>query len=430
MFIGALRGVLGLLRSVFMGIRMWCETLDVRRARAAVLVAAAVGLLARTVIAANSPGPADVRFFQGFAKAIAVHGPIRIYEQSLPGLPVYNHPPLAGWMLLGLNSLSEFGISFATLIRWPASIADFLCVLLVFEIVRRRAALRTAVLCATGVALSPVLIATSGYHGNTDAVAVMFALAAAHLLADRKSPLAAGVAAALSISVKFVPVVAIPVLLVAALRAGRPVLVRFAAGFTAVSALVWGPVLATVPQDLLRNVLEYAGGGYRFWGLVRFADVFGLPESVITFMQGGGHFLLVLLCVAAGVRLAWLRPAQLPGAVAVTLGLLLLLSTASGLQYLTWAAAGMFALGFWEGVAYSCVLGLTAVLGYSGRSAVRWGEPVLYLGAAGWIVLAAGLATGVHRLLTARPGVDPAGRSGRDEVSAPRTSQPSGSAVT
>lgn len=349
MFIGALRGVLGLLRSVFMGIRMWCETLDVRRARAAVLVAAAVGLLARTVIAANSPGPADVRFFQGFAKAIAVHGPIRIYEQSLPGLPVYNHPPLAGWMLLGLNSLSEFGISFATLIRWPASIADFLCVLLVFEIVRRRAALRTAVLCATGVALSPVLIATSGYHGNTDAVAVMFALAAAHLLADRKSPLAAGVAAALSISVKFVPVVAIPVLLVAALRAGRPVLVRFAAGFTAVSALVWGPVLATVPQDLLRNVLEYAGGGYRFWGLVRFADVFGLPESVITFMQGGGHFLLVLLCVAAGVRLAWLRPAQLPGAVAVTLGLLLLLSTASGLQYLTWAAAGMFALGFWEG---------------------------------------------------------------------------------
>lgn len=430
MFIGALHGVVGLLRSVFMGIRMWCETLDVRRARAAVLVAAAVGLLVRTVIAANVPGPADVRFFQGFAQAVAAHGPIRIYEQSMPGLPVYNHPPLAGWMLLGLNSLSEFGMSFATLIRWPASIADFLCALLVFEIVRRRAALRTAVLCAAGVAVSPVLIATSGYHGNTDAVAVMFALAAAHLLADRRSPLAAGAAAALSISVKFVPVVVIPALLVAALRGGRPVLVRFAAGFAAVFALVWGPVLVTVPQDLQRNVLEYAGGGYRFWGLVRFADVFGLPESVIAFMQGGGHFLFVLPCVAAGVWLAWLRPAQLPGVVAVTLGLLLLLSTASGLQYLTWAAAGMFVLGPWEGFAYSCVLGLTAVLGYSGRSAVSWSEPVLYLGAAGWIVLAAGLATGVRRLLSARPGVARTGRSGGAQVSAPRTSQPSGSAVT
>ncbi|MFG3142160.1 glycosyltransferase family 39 protein [Streptomyces sp. NPDC048211] len=409
---------------------MWCETLDVRRARAAVLAAAAVGLLVRVVIAANVPGPADVRFFQGFARAVAVHGPIRIYEQPLPGLPVYNHPPLAGWMLLGLNSLSEFGMSFATLIRWPASLADFLCSLLVFEIVRRRAALRTAVLCAVGVALSPVLIATSGYHGNTDAVAVVFALAAAHLLADRKSPLAAGAAAALSISVKFVPVVVIPALLVAALRGGRPVLVRFAAGFAAVFALVWGPVLATVPQDLQRNVLEYAGGGYRFWGLVRFADVFGLPDSVIAFMQGGGHFLFVLLCVAAGAWLAWLRPAQLPGVVAVTLGLLLLLSTASGLQYLTWAAAGMFVIGLREGLAYSCVLGLTAVLGYSGRSAVRWSEPVLYLGAAGWLVLAAGLVTGVHRLLAEPPGAAPAGRSGPARVSVPRTSQPSGSAVT
>lgn len=370
-----------------------------------------------------------MRFFQGFAKAISVYGPIRIYEQPLPGLPVYNHPPLAGWMLLGLNSLSEWGTSFATLIRWPASIADFLCVLLVFEIVRRRATPRTALLCGIGVAVSPVLIATSGYHGNTDAVAVMFALAAAHLLADRRSPLAAGVAAALSISVKFIPVVVIPALLVVALRGGRPVLVRFAAGFAAVFALVWGPVLVTVPHDLQKNVLEYAGGSYRLWGLVRFADVFGLPEPVIAFMQGGGHFLFVLLCVAVGVRLAWLRPAQLPGVVAVTLGLLLLLSTASGLQYLTWAAAGMFVLGFWEGFAYSSVLGLTAVLGYGGRSPVRWSEPVLQLGAAGWIVLAAGLATGVHRLL-ARPGGEAAGPAGEAQVSVPRTTRHSRSAVT
>ncbi|MFB7558078.1 hypothetical protein [Streptomyces brevispora] len=400
-----------------------------RRARAVVLVAAAVGLLTRMIIAANMPGPADVRIFAGFAKALTVYGPVRIYEQPLPGLPVYNHPPLAGWMLLGLNSLSELGMSFATLIRSPASIADFFCALLVFEIVRRRATLGKAVLCGVGVAASPVLIATSGYHGNTDEVAIMFALAAAHLLADRKSPLAAGVAAALSISVKFIPVVVVPALFVAALRGGRPVLVRFAAGFGALFALVWGPVLVTVPQHLKQNVLEYAGGSYRLWGLVRFADVLGLPDSVITFMQGGGHFLFVLVCVAAGVWLAWLRPAQLPGVVGVTLGLLLLLSTASGLQYLTWGAAGTFVLGFWEGLAYSCVVGLTAILGYSGSSAVRWSEPVMHVGAAGWIVLAAGLATGVRRILATRPDTPAKTPAGRAPLSAPRTSQPSGSTV-
>ncbi|MFB6776676.1 hypothetical protein ACFCX0_04425 [Streptomyces sp. NPDC056352] len=412
-----------------MGIRMWCATWSVRRARAVVLVTAAVGLLVRMLIAANTPGPADVRIFQGFAKAITVYGPIRIYEQPLPGLPVYNHPPLAGWMLLGLNELAEIGMSFGTLIRSPASIADFFCALVVFEIVRRRGSLRTAVACGTGVALSPVLIATSGYHGNTDAVAVTFALAAAYLLADRKAPLAAGVAAALCISVKFVPVVVIPALFVVALRGGRPVFVRFTAGFTALIALVWGPVLVTVPENLKENVLEYAGGNYRLWGLVRFADVLGLPEPFIAFIRGEGHFLFVVICVAVGVWLAWVRPAQLPGVVAVTMGLLLLLSTASALQYLTWAAAAMFVIGFWEGLAYSCLLGWTAVLGYQGRSAVRWSETVLQLGAAGWFVLAIGLVSGVRKILAASPDAPSPTSAERASVTAPRASRPSGSAV-
>ncbi|MFB7212067.1 hypothetical protein [Streptomyces sp. NPDC056255] len=357
------------------------------------------------------------------------YGPIRIYEQPLPGLPVYNHPPLAGWMLLGLNELSELGIPFGTLIRSPASIADFFCALVVFEIVRRRASLGAAVACGVGVAASPVLIATSGYHGNTDAVAITFALVAAHLLVDRKAPLTAGVAAALSISIKFIPVVVIPALLLVALRAGRPAFVRFSAGFAALVALVWGPVLLTVPQNLKENVLEYAGGGYRLWGLVRFADLFGLPQSFITFIEGDGHFLFVLACVAAGVWLAWLRPAQLPVVVAVTMGLLLLLSTASALQYLTWAAAGLFVVGFWEGAAYSCLLGLTAVLGYRGRSAVHWSETVLHLAELGWVVLAAGLVSGVRKILAARPEPSVRPPAGRAPLPAPCTSQPTDCAV-
>ncbi|WP_326742134.1 hypothetical protein [Streptomyces sp. NBC_01768] len=399
------------------------------RARAVVIIAAAAGLIARMLIAANMPGPADVRIFHGFAKAIVRYGPIRIYEQPLPGLPVYNHPPLAGWMLLGLNELSELGIPFGTLIRSPASIADFFCAIVVFEIVRRRGSLGAAVACGVGVAASPVLIATSGYHGNTDAVAITFALAAAHLLVDRRAPLAAGVAAALSISVKFIPVVVIPALFLVALRAGRPALVRFSAGFAALIALVWGPVLLTVPQNLKENVLEYAGGGYRLWGLVRFADLFGLPESFITYIEGDGHFLFVLACAAAGVWLARLRPAQLPVVVAVTMSLLLLLSTASALQYLTWAAAGLFVVGFWEGAAYSCLLGLTAVLGYQGRSAVHWSETVLLLAELGWLVLAAGLVSGVRKILAARPEPPTGPPAGPAPVAASCAGQRAGCAV-
>ncbi|WP_335939079.1 hypothetical protein [Streptomyces sp. PTD5-9] len=413
-----------------MGIRTRCETWDVRRARTMVLVAAAAGLLTRMLIAANKPGPADVHIFRGFAEAVARYGPIRIYEQPLPGLPVYNHPPLAGWMLLGLHELSDLGIPFGILIRSPASIADFCCALLVFGIVRRRRSMGAAVACGAGVALSPVLIATSGYHGNTDAVAITFALAAAYLLVDRKAPLAAGVAAALSISVKFIPVVALPALFVVALRAGRPALLRFTAAFTALIALVWGPVLATVPADLKENVLEYAGGDYRLWGIVRFADLAGLPDAFIAFVQGDGHFLFVLVCAAAGTWLARLRPAQLPLVVGFTMGLLLLLSTASALQYLTWAAAGLFVIGFWEGAAYGCLLGLTALLGYMGRSAVRWSDTVMHLGEAGWAVLAAGLVGGVRAILAAPPSVPPQCAGERAPAAAPPPTRPTGTPVS
>ncbi|WP_329121936.1 glycosyltransferase family 39 protein [Streptomyces sp. NBC_01465] len=374
-----------------------------RRGMAVVVLVAAIGLVGKMTLAASTGGPADVRFFRGFAQNIAAVGPVRIYDHPMPHLPVYNHPPLAGWMLLVLDELAGRVADFSTLIRLPACLADFVCSILVFEIVRRRSSVRTAVACAIGVTLSPVLIPTSGFHGNTDSVAVMFALAAAHLLADRKSPLAAGVCAALSISVKFVPVVALPALVIAAFRGGRPVFVRFCAGFGALFLLVWGPVLVTVPLALKEKVLEYEGGPYRLWGLVKFADWLGAPEPVIGFMRGDGHFLVVLACVAAGAWLAWRRPSELPGVVGVTMGLLLLLSTASGVQYLAWPVAGLFVIGLWEGLSYSLVVGALASWVYWVHRAVKWNSVELAVGAVGWLILALGVASAIRKVLNTPP---------------------------
>ncbi|MYW64721.1 DUF2029 domain-containing protein [Streptomyces sp. SID8379] len=368
------------------------------------LAAAVLGLLVRLFIAASSPGPADVRFFHGFAGAIEKYGPVRVYAQDLPGLPVYNHPPATGLMLAAMTWAEQLGASFAFLIRLPASLGDVLACVVVFEIVRRRARLRSAVLCAVAVAASPVLIGVSGYHGNTDPAAVALALLAAHLLADRRLPLVAGVVAALAISVKLVPIVVVPALFVAALRGGRPTLLRFTAGFGGLLAALWGPVLLTVPMAFKENVLAYEGGGYRLWGLIRFMDWLGLPESAIGFARGDGHFLSVLACVALGLWLAWRRPDQAPAVVGLTMALLLLLSTASGAQYLAWAAAGLCAVGLWQGLAFNAVVGAVAWWAYAGPNAVVWPDPLLWLAAFGWLVLAAAIADGVRTTLrTAAP---------------------------
>lgn len=345
-------------------------------------------------------GPADVRIFDAFATAIAQVGPVQIYGHPMPRLPVYNHPPLASWMLAGFHELADLGIPFGSLIRAPACLADAVSAVLVFEILRRRRTVTTATACAIGCALSPVLLATSGYHGNTDSVAIMFMLLAAFLLVDRRAPLAAGVAAALAVSVKLVPVVAIPALVVAAVRAGRPAAVRFCAGLAAVTLVLWGPSLAVVPVPLREQVLEYAGGRARLWGVVRFADLAGASDSFIEALHSDFHLLFVLLCMAAGAWLAWLRPTAAAYAVALSLTLLLLVSTGSAVQYLAWPVVGLCLFGLWEGLGYGLVVGVVAVIVYSGASAVRWNDWALHLAEAGWLLLAAGIASGVRRALT------------------------------
>ncbi|MFF3321985.1 glycosyltransferase 87 family protein [Streptomyces sp. NPDC002889] len=392
-----------------------------RRARTVVLSVSAVAFVAKVVIAAQLPGPADVRFFGAFARAISQVGPLRIYEHPMPRVPVYNHPPLASWMLLGMDELDRLGIPFAFLIRTPACLADFVSAVLVFEILRRRRTVKAAMACALGCALSPLLITTSGYHGNTDSVAIMFAVAAAYLLVDRRSPLAAGISAAVAVSIKLIPVVAIPALIVAAARAGRPALTRFAAGLGAVLLLLWGPVLATVPVPLREKVLEYKGGRTRMWGFVRFSDWLGLSDAFILALHENFHLLFVLLCMAAGAWLAWMRPTAPAHAVGLSLTLLLLLSTGSAVQYLAWPVVGLFLFGLWEGTAFSVVVGIATVLVYRGASAVRWSETALSLTAVGWWLLAAGIATGVRRVLAAPPTPSAPARA---PVVAPRAEPP------
>ena len=133
---------------------------------------------------------------------------------------LYNHPPLSGVMLLGVNWLVEAGVSDVPfLVRGLASIADVVTAVVVFELVRRHRSVGHAVAAGVLISISPALLVISGFHGNTDPVFVMFTLLSAYFAA-RERAFAAGVAIALAISLKLVPVVVVPVLGVWLLRSG------------------------------------------------------------------------------------------------------------------------------------------------------------------------------------------------------------------
>jgi hypothetical protein len=334
----------------------------VRNCRVLVLSVAVVVLFLKLWVAASTFGTNDVHYFESFAAGVRKVGPINIYGLHLAAL--YNHPPLVGWMLLVMNHLVRLGFSFPFLIRVPASVADVATTLLIFEMLRARRSLGQATGAALLVACSPVLFVISGFHGNTDPVFVMFTLLSAYLLIRRPwpaltwvAPMLAGVAFALALSVKLVPIVVLPTLLLLAARLGRRQLAWFAVGSGVVMLPLWAPVLLRRWQPFRHDVLLYAGSPVRQWGLAEFAHLAHEPTSTITFLTGHGRFLALLFsALLPALLLYWRRDAALD-AIGLSFALFLLLSPAFGTQYMVWPLAAAYLIDFGAATLYSLSAG-------------------------------------------------------------------------
>ncbi len=349
------------------------DAADLRRYRPWLVVVVAVAVVAKTLIAARTFGSNDVTHWEEFAAGVRSAGPVGVYGLHFP-LP-YNHPPLIGYLLVVLNGASTHtALSFPLAIRLPAIAADAVTPFLLLAMVGRRRPPREAFAAAVLVAVSPVLLVISAYHGNTDPVFVMLTLAAVYLLADRQAPLLAGVVLGLALSVKIVPVVVVPVLLLAALLSGRRALVRFAAGLVSLLVVVWGPAVLSQWGPLHRDVLGYAGIGARQWGLVQLTSVLGL-HGLGDWLAGSGRFLVLVLAAGIPAYLLWRRPGRLAECAALALVLFWFLSPAFATQYFVWMLAPAYLLTFWGATAYNLLAGALLVEVYTRWSGgLPWGH--------------------------------------------------------
>lgn len=328
---------------------------QVRRQRDIVLAAAAVALFFKVLMAFRTYGSGDISHWTDFSNGVRAAGPVGIYGLTWPG-SFYNHPPLIGYFLEFVNGLEHVGVPLRATIRIASSLADVATALIVFELLRRRATLSVATWSGALIGLSPVLFTVSGFHGNTDPIFTMLTLLSVLLLADRERPALAGVAMALALGVKIVPVVAVPALLVYALMRGRRTFLRYAIAFAAIFILTWGPALALQGKNVIKDVIGYDGSALRQWGLVQIGHWFGDPWWS-TFLIGPGRFIVLAVCCGVPAYFVWRRPSVLAPAVGLSLVAFLMLSPAFGVQYTVWPMAGAYLIGFGSATLYNLSAG-------------------------------------------------------------------------
>lgn len=333
------------------------------RYRLVVVVLAIAALVPKLMIATYTYGTEDVHTWIDFANGVRAKGPVGIYSINFPARHqgLYNHPPFIGYYLWGINRLRDHGISLGFTIRALSSTADVFSAVLLFELLRRRVSLSRATWSAALIGLSPVLFLVSGYHGNTDPLFVMFILLGTFLLLDTRLGLLGGAALAMAISIKIVPIVVLPTLLVYLVLRRRERLVQALAGFIVVFAVIWAPAILREWGPLRHNVLGYSGIQFRQWGLVELAstsDSAHLAHSISTWLVGPGKTMVLLIAAFGPALLIIRRPAGVLTGVAVSLVALLALSPAFGVQYLAWAVAAAYCINFTAATAYNLVAGV------------------------------------------------------------------------
>jgi 4-amino-4-deoxy-L-arabinose transferase-like glycosyltransferase len=346
-------------------VRALAGRLQRHRTAVALAVAVVAVLAGELMFAATTYGTADVLIFSTFADTVRHDGPVHIYGLEHAGLNVYNHPPLVGRWLQLVNGATDLGANFSFMIRLPSVLAHTGTVLLVYAILRRRVTGTVALASALLVAASPLLVIVSGFHGNNDTVVAACTILSVYLLVDRRWPVLAGLAFSVAISIKIVPIIALPLLLVAAWRLGRWRDVgRFATGGVPLFVVLWLPVLVSPDaRGFIDHVLAYNGEGFpRVWGLYQLGEWTGTPSGVLTCYVSIGSYLVLAIAALVPAVLVRRMPGHAPAALGLCISLFLSLTPSWAPQYTAWIGATVFLIEFWSATLFTIAVG--AVYGY------------------------------------------------------------------
>lgn len=368
-------------------------------------------------LALTTFGTNDVRYWQTFMNYLVEHGSVTIYRD----IWYYNHPPMMSGFLLLLHSLVDHAPNgFPFLIRLPAIVADIFSVFAVYRLVRHCWTEQRALLCAAGLALSPILVLVSGFHGNTDTVFLCFVLLATERAVVARAPLSAGALLGIAINIKLVPLLVAPVLLLH--FGGLTQRARFIAALGAVLVAGFGYHFVAAYPYMMHNVFAYSGLA-RIWGVTEMAAP-GFPEIASPTGVFLAKALIALLIFGRAVLLARQRAMTARSAededrdtlrsIGWAFLVFMLLTPGFGVQYLAWLAIAAFLIDPYWAIGYNLLGGAFAFSIYhfwnrgfpwnlaDSDVVGPWREPQALLGRLVWLYLLIWAVCALHAALLQR----------------------------
>jgi hypothetical protein len=297
-----------------------------------------------------SPGTLDVDVWAGHAREIERLGLVAYYGG---GKYIFNHPPIAGWLVLGLHSLADdTGLPFAALLRAPFAGLDAVTAWMLVKLAASASDGRIrARRCLLGAAYwaSPLAMVFSAQHGNTDSVVACSLVAA--LLAQARGRFAlAGLALGLGAWIKIPGLLAAPALLFALpdLRAR----LRFSVALGTTVLAGFAPALVQDARATIEGVFFYTGlriqttsGVLVFGPQVFYPDPAslapGLRRAFVTaanaYYRADGLIVTGLVVAYGALRRRHRTPEALAFTVAHAYALIYAFTNFFAFQYFAWA---------------------------------------------------------------------------------------------
>jgi hypothetical protein len=321
---------------------------------AAIAVATAIKLY----LALTTTGSLDVAGFSDHLDKLRQFGVGAYRIRGAFNNPFNSPPPMIHvirlWGWLTENTALPFGFW----LRLIPTVADVGTVLIASR-------LRVSIAVLIALALNPVSILISAYHGNTDSLMIFFVVLAIYLASSRASGFAFG----LAMCVKVVPLIFIPAFWFYLPRTRRIQFVVLA-GITFLVASL--PYIAQDPLAVWHSVFGY-GSSYGQWGFTLLASIISPPTLLHgEFDPVGAHKHIASILKGATVMvvvlLAWCLNRKDRPDLFIQVGLItaitLFLAPGFGIQYLVWLVPFVIFLGLRAALAYYLIVTLYLLRAY------------------------------------------------------------------